>query len=114
MTTEQYIREKNKLVYKATGMVLVPEDQIIDMGYKDTFRATEHLDKLSYPYCLYYFDNDCKGCIMYEKGNGCLDGYSSYERIIEYLENKECLTSDYDIIPGLYELGVKYKESNER
>ena len=116
MTTKEYIEKKNELVFKMTGLTLVPEDQIVDTKYIDKFAAVEYLSKFNCPYCLAYLNKDCKDCPMFEAGKHCLSMDSTYSKVEEKLQfnNKFKVGSHgFTVIPGLYELGVKYRESNK-
>lgn len=89
MTVKQYIEEKNAIVFKHTGIKLVPDSQIIDMpGYAEPLFL--HTDDDTCPYCHYYYDNkfeSCIGCPMHEANNDCNCSNSSYQRIIKHLNN---------------------------
>ena len=53
MLTSEFLRKKNEIVFKETGLILVPEDQIVDIDVPEigTF--------LCCPYCEAYQAYDC-------------------------------------------------------
>lgn len=71
MTVIEYIRAKNELLHKHTGVTLVPEDQIQDCPVKRLSIAT---DATACPYCMAYdehLNDNCAKCPMQLAGNGC-------------------------------------------
>ena len=87
MTIVEYIIRKNKIIFEETGVVLVPEGQIVE-----TPMVTSPLAMTSdgdfCPYCEVFgqdMDYDCEGCPMYEADNYCNDSDSSWKEVKESL-----------------------------
>ena len=108
MTIREYIERKNALTLEQTGIVLVPDDQIIDM---EPMRLSfKNRDAGACPYCIKWigFPNDCKGCPMQLAGNECggpID--NTYDQIVEVLGNPLIGS-----LEGLEELIEEYNISN--
>ncbi len=87
MTVREYIERKNELIKKYTGMILVPEDQIIDMELPKDETLSINDDRSACPYCFFYFDYyDCSECPMSKAGNCCLNKGSTYQNITRDVE----------------------------
>ena len=84
MSVVEFMKRKNEIVKAVTGVILVPEDQIVDipedkrvlLAQKKKYDLFEyHFLNADYcPYCALYINNECKGCPMYEAGNRCDQG----------------------------------------
>ena len=82
MSVVEFLKRKNEIVKAVTGVILVPEDQIMDipedertpLDLNDDLSEYDFLGTEYCPYCALYFDNDCEGCPMYEAGNRCIEG----------------------------------------
>jgi hypothetical protein len=99
MTVREYIIEKNKLIYDQLGLILVPEDQIIDI---EPMKISEEADYLACPYCIKYLF--CHGCPMNKADNNCNNLNSSYGQCVEAANKTNLVQS----IKGLPELIAKY------
>lgn len=85
MTTKEFLIKKNEIVKRATGMDLIPLDQIVD---EPKVRLSEEdycitLDSYICPYCMnrkaYEISPiDCDTCPIYVAGNGCGKGESTW------------------------------------
>ena len=108
MTIREYIERKNALTLEQTGIVLVPEDQIIDMEPMEL--SFTNRDAMACPYCTKWVasQNDCDGCPMQEAGNECAGAVgNTYDQIVESLGN-----SLINSLEGLEELIEEYNKSN--
>jgi hypothetical protein len=65
----EYIEEKNRIVKEATGLVLVPEDQIVDIPVSAVGEMSVIGDMSCCPYCQVY--SCCQECPMGVVGNYC-------------------------------------------
>ena len=83
MTAREYIERKNALIKKYTGLILVPESQIIDIQSKEPLNTES--DKYICPYCIEWLGlgKDCKGCPMEQADNKCLNDASTYAQLIK-------------------------------
>ena len=108
MTIREYIERKNALTFKQTGIILVPDDQIIDM---EPMRLNfKNRDSGACPYCIEWINspNNCDGCPMKEAGNECAVEGDTYDQIVESLgdsliyglEGLEELIEEYNISNG--------------
>jgi len=73
MTSKKYLKKKNKLVKRVTGLVLVPKDQIKKHPFvllKDMY-ATDMLHEDICTYCILYADDMCISCPMHKADNEC-------------------------------------------
>lgn len=77
MTLREYYNKKNDITAKYTGIRIVPENQIVDMEFKQKlgYNASD-----SCPYCVLYqklcektYETSCEGCPMDKAGNRCKD-----------------------------------------
>lgn len=73
MLVSEFIRKKNKILHKATGLDLVPENQIEECAQYPL--SVEH-DAAACPYCVAY--PECYNCPMEEDDNNCLHPGSTY------------------------------------
>lgn len=110
MRVVDYIRKKNALVFKATGLVLVPEEQIVEV---EKWKLKVGSDATICPYCMVYFRDDCKGCPMFEAGNKCIDDcHNTYSTVISKL--KYTLELHYiATVPGMVELVERFNKELE-
>ena len=91
MTTLEFLKRKNEIVFAVTGVQLIPDDQLIDLPYiklsSDYYEEEDGLELSLHakicPYCETYREKpngteytriDCTKCIMQIKGNGCFMG----------------------------------------
>ena len=115
MKTKTFIKKKNKIVKKVTGITLVPEDQIIDepkvmLGYFTSF----YLDSSVCPYCVSRRkDNiniDCTTCPMSLAGNKCEANENSTWNEANTIWGREAKKKD---IKKLSKLIKKYNKGQE-
>lgn len=115
MRVIDFIKKKNKLVFDETGVILVPEDQIIDLVPR---KLSMHTDSSMCPYCnefLYDDRGECYDCPMNKAFNKCtgLDeagnrqDNDSYAFSLEALDGKSVIS-----IPGMSELVDRYNAEN--
>jgi len=108
----EYMTDKNELVFRVTGEILIPEDQLVDVEFSSRFTPMGRIVEGNCPYCNVYLntytENACDGCPMYEAGNYCGDGDSAFS-VTYGLWVKNATKEDRQ---ELYDLGVKYLESN--
>jgi len=74
MTSKQYLKRKNKLIRKVTGVTLIPKDQIVEHPFIKLNIGKTPIDSLKGIYCTYcqmYHKNSCEGCPMFEADNRC-------------------------------------------
>ncbi len=111
MSAKTYIRKKNEILKKHTGMVLVPEDQITECEAKPLSMRD---DMSACPYCLAYENvGDCTGCPMYEANNGCLASYTStYECMVRNLNFKSLISDNHPWHLELRELIHDFNKSH--
>ena len=108
MTVREYIKVKNSILEKATGITLVPEDQIIDLEPMPL--SLDH-DGDACPYCL-HFEN-CEKCPMKLAHNKCLSSISNtYKEITDQLPTKEIVYKGNSFYQELKYLIEIYNTSN--
>ena len=109
MSVVEFIKRKNELIKKHTGMVLVPEDQIeeCEKRYLSTFD-----DEKACPYCQVYSDfYNCTGCPMSKADNCCMgNGNSTYLKIVR---PHGSIVRNPDWHNELYLLTEEYNASNK-
>jgi len=74
MTSKQFLKRKNKLVKKVTGITLIPKDQIIKHPFVELEEDLAILFKLPAvccTYCQLYREDNCKKCPMAKANNKC-------------------------------------------
>lgn len=72
MTTKEFLIKKNEIIKRATGITLIPENQIIDEPkVKLEDDCVEYLSSTFCPYCVPRMY--CNTCPMYKAGNQCTD-----------------------------------------
>lgn len=77
MKVKKFLKKKNKIIKKVTGMDLIPKDQIKKTPFKHlSFYTNFDINVLSAaicPYCISYQKyTDCSGCPMSDAGNKCI------------------------------------------
>ncbi len=75
MKTSEFIRKKNKIIKKYTGIDLVPEDQIKDVDFNSKMNMA--YDSSCCPYCAF----GCKVCPMVLGNNRCGLEDSTYTKV---------------------------------
>lgn len=78
----EYLRAKNEIIYEATGIVLVPEEQIKEVDCRVPLSTI--YDVYTCPYCIKNIHEEelrCEECIMEKSGNGCLQADSTYNQV---------------------------------
>ncbi len=111
MKVIDFLKKKNKLVFKATGIVLIPEDQLIDLVPR---RLDFRTDATICPYCVEFIDDICDDCPMSKASNKCTefggdDGTNddSYARV-----KKELDGNGIGSVAGVVDLVKRFNESN--
>jgi hypothetical protein len=97
MTAIEYIKRKNELIYKETGLILVPEHQIEEVTVVEPMKINFGSDYC--PYCIVH--DTCITCIMYINDNRCADGESTHSTIFNKLLERGTSIRD---IEGMEEL----------
>lgn len=115
MKVTKFIKQKNKIIHKLTGITLVPEDQIQKVPKHElTFKN----DATACPYCHLFLlrNNSCEECPMHKAGNGCNSQSiksSTYlqldERVIDNTDYSD-VSEWYQSIPEMVELYEKYNK----
>jgi hypothetical protein len=132
MKVKEFLVQKNAIVEKVTGKILIPEDQIENVPFKKlNLCDTEGVDgELSIqlnaqicPYCEAYRETfpsygtvnrlNCEPCIMNKKGNKCIGSEetkntSTWEDCTDLWDE---LATEEDMI-ALMELVEKYNKEN--
>lgn len=117
MKVTNFIKEKNAIVCKLTGITLVPEDQIkkvpkCELSFKNDASACPY-------YHAYWFRNpgdNCEGCPMYEAENGCNTDSSdehTYHQLDDWVyENTSYISlyAWYQSVPELVDLHARYNK----
>ena len=110
MTPLEYLKTKNELVFKVTGKVLIPDDQLIEHELNDEamskFIPHKLLNSDNCTYCLKHYPT-CHNCPMSTAGNWCFYAGSTYQ-VATDAWNKLATSDDRQ---RLYNLDVKFKES---
>ena len=88
MTTLEYMEKKNEIIYKLTGVTLIPKDQLIEVEAKPLSTGG---DDECCPYCVIYRTEhdftDCYNCPMSKANNECdLDDGSTYDQVLRKLD----------------------------
>lgn len=116
MTPMEYMHKKNALIEDATGLTLIPENQIKDIEIKELSLDN---DIYACPYCEEYYpmggDTECNGCPMFEKENSCFAWNSSYRGVMNSLERSfpdHYGVSIVEHIPGIEDLVIQYNKEN--
>ena len=108
MTPVEYMHKKNALVKDYTGLILIPEDQIIEVEPRQLYEDDDEIC----PYCAVFSVYACENCPMKEAGNECvIDSGNTYDRVAEYIlhQSSPSIESIYGI-PGMRELVAEYNE----
>lgn len=88
MSIIDYIREKNKIFENETGIVLVPEEYIVEVSIKEPLSVVD--DVGACPYCEVYYREDCEGCPLVPLNGVYCDGPdSTYGDILSILDAEE-------------------------
>lgn len=111
MLVSEYLRKKNALVLKATGVILVPEDQIEECKQQPLHAVS---DASVCPYCAIYHDPDgnCAKCPMEKAGNSCIAftrSQPSYRAVKEAMY-KLCNYQGIQDVPGVRTLVDQYNK----
>lgn len=117
MTTVEFIHKKNALVKRVTGVILVPEDQIVETPRvhlpinKDT--GFGGLGAAECPYCQIYREipNDifCTKCPIELAGNRCVSIEESSYHIADRLWIEKSTKADHKELRALCE---EYNKEN--
>jgi hypothetical protein len=86
MTITEFIRRKNEIIERATGIILVPEDQIVEVQMP--IQLSMAGDAAACPYCHLYLlkKRECIGCPMSKASNQCeFDGDNTYDKVYSAL-----------------------------
>ena len=121
MTSKQFLIEKNKIVFDVTGLVLIPDDQIIEHPFVRLLEL--ELDEMGLTtqictYCMTYLDNKnddgsddyepCEECPMFEAENYCSsDDYDSTWFLASVSWDEKATISDHQ---KLQDLVIKYNK----
>ena len=82
MSTKKFLKLKNKLVKRVTGVTLVPKDQIVKTPRIELFASNyDALYANVCPYCQLYKMYNCYQCPMAEAGNECGNMDSSWRKV---------------------------------
>lgn len=132
LDNEEYFDRKNSLFLKHTGLILIPEDQIINTPVtKQMVSEMEYfilvaeelfikqggvpVSKNNCPYCTLHNTKetkyDCRGCPMDEADNNCKLEGTTVEACEEYLENHR--ESIKPLALDLIKLAKEYIEANK-
>ena len=85
MLVIEFIARKNKIIFDACGVTLVPQEQIKEIP-KNKLGTSGDSDAC--PYCREFLILKCVGCPMMEAGNHCGDDGSTWVLVREAL-NKD-------------------------
>lgn len=90
MTTLEFIKEKNHIIKKYTGITLIPESQMIDIP-KTQLNMTA--DRYACPYCMQFLKFQCKSCPMFDANNDCHDTHSTYHQMCLAIGDKDMVAT---------------------
>jgi Tfp pilus tip-associated adhesin PilY1 len=115
VTTLKYLKKKNKILKKVTGLTLVPKEQLKNVKLKEPLYVGEVLDDVSIcPYCVLYMkDSSCTECPMYKAGNSCVfSPNNTYAAVLKELHDLgyECIGS----VPKIRKLVEKFNKEFEK
>ena len=113
MKVTKFIKRKNKIIYNLTGIILVPEDQIVEVPkHKLNIAGGEG----SCPYCLVYIDDiDCEDCPMAKANNECTrTENNTWDQLIEWVEDNTEFSSPSDWYQSIPEMVKLYKKYNKQ
>ena len=105
MSTLTYMKKKNKILKKLTGITLIPKDQLVSL--EATYLSIES-DSAICPHCIAYGKYNCKDCPMAIAGNKCsIDEDNTYDQIIDALPSNY-----YNIyqVPAIKKLVKKFNK----
>ena len=109
MTIVEYIKRKNQIIFDETGLVLVPEDQIVEVELFNQLSIDS--DATACPYCQIYMKVCCYGCPMAIAGNRCGDRFndsSMYPKVIKKIGDCSLVSS---FAPQLLNLINEFNQS---
>ena len=117
MTTLKFMKKKNKILKKITGITLIPKDQLVEVEAKPlTLGRPESIC----PYCILFIKSyECEDCPMAIKNNRCSDqrNTDSYEQMVYHygLAKKldDSLIADFWKLPKLVKLVRKFNKQFE-
>ena len=131
MTNIEYMKLKNKLVFRVTSKILVPSEQMVLEPYirlepyeylvggncaycaaRVRLDPDEYLVQDNWPYCGARVEDkilDCANCPMELAGNGCISNTSSSWVIANDIWSK---VANEDDKRELYNLTVRYNKEN--
>lgn len=112
MKVTKFIKKKNAIIHKLTGITLVPESQIQKVP---KFPLDLESGASSCPYCPNYSSNAlCFGCPMSGADNQCYGRYNNtWEQLDDWVDEntKYSVVSDwYQSIPEMVKLYKKYNK----
>ena len=115
MTTLKYLKKKNKILKKVTGLTLVPKEQLKNVKLKKPLHIGEVFDDVSIcPYCVLYMKNgSCTKCPMDKAGNSCiLSPDNTYTAVLNKLHDigYSCIGS----VPKIRKLVEKFNKEFEK
>lgn len=86
MSVTEFLNRKNYLIFRYSGVFLVPPDQIEEVPKRWLDMRS---DATACPYCRVHATRDmfsCHGCAMYKESNRCSNrGDNSYAKVLETL-----------------------------
>jgi hypothetical protein len=116
MTDTEFFKKKNKIVKRVTGVVLIPDDQIVETGMEQVELEIGKFDLNALgggicPYCIYFYKDWCKccECPMALAGNKCNNDNNSSWRKAKSRWVKKATTTEEDI-QELRELCEQYNK----
>ena len=120
MSVTEFLRRKNEIIKAVTGVILVPEDQIVDIPENKRPLPTQNkkysspeyrfLESDFCPYCTLYLDNKCNGCPMNEAGNRCSPDNDNTWSVVNNLWIVKSIEEDWK---KLRDLIVEYNKQFE-
>lgn len=112
MSIVEYLTRKNALALKYFGVIIVPEDQIVEV---EKHKLSAEWNTEACPYCLVYLcenSDGCKACPMTLAGNRCSDRNSSWNKFTNGRD--EVQANSQDTVDQYYkELAQLIDEFNE-
>ena len=121
----EYLIAKNKLIKDVTGLVLIPEDQLVDHKFNNQdigrFIPKGYLSGDNCTYCIKYIHNrnprttrdKCKGCPMDKANNNCFCSWSTFEAA-EKAWNKRATQKDCQKLKQLGEQFLAKKKEEHQ
>ena len=112
MTTSEYIRSKNQIALDLVGVIITPENQIVDIEFHE---LEPTIGDYSCPYCQKYQATgrrSCRGCPMSEAGNECgISKDSTWYIFMTAIHKKDLEAAFKEAITPLVK---EYNESNKK